>query len=521
MKLSYYIAALVFFIGLQYRFAGIEVNHPFWIDEFSSAHQARLILEKGISVFWDRMYNIESYNLTTYSLVALGFKVLGISESAARIPFVIIGSLVPVSVFLLGKQIMNAHLGLSAMILTAFSYIQITWSRQARGYILLQLLIVLSIILYLRILQGKNDAKNLILFIIVSCIGILTHAFFYLFFIAIVIHVAFFYSHKAKTLLLDKRIIGGMVLVGAIALFSGLLNNIVTAARLTLLSLHNNSWYYHSFLWREYGLITFLAVTGVVMMVLRNRKDLLILPIYMALHLIFINFFYDHYISKYTLPIFPLLLLFTAYSINYLSKLVIKNAAIEHSFYKNHLTKISSIVPIFITLLIIFNGHKFVFKPKQFYSVNHDFREIALIDYKQIYSFIETQGQLVNGDTAVIDTWFDRPPWYLGMRYPHYYIFRWEDGGNSQKRTTYIVKDGEKVIPTSGNVKYMSNLTDFKRIMNKYRYGFILIDDSTLPEDVLQYAKNNLKKELYIDHYPFDDNPYSIWPATLYSWGIK
>ena len=40
---------------------------------------------------------------------------------------------------------------------------------------------------------------------------------------------------------------------------------------------------------------------------------------------------------------------------------------------------------------------------------------------------------------------------------------------------------------------------------------------------MINYAKENFKEELYLESYPPEllENPYSIWPGTLYSWGFK
>ena len=81
-------------------------------------------------------------------------------------------------------------------------------------------------------------------------------------------------------------------------------------------------------------------------------------------------------------------------------------------------------------------------------------------------------------------------------------------------------KEEEKIIPLS-NQRFIGELTDLLKAQKRYPNGFIFIDDATMPKDVIDYAEKNLKKELYLDHYPLDDNPYSIWPATLYSWGIE
>jgi hypothetical protein len=172
-------------------------------------------------------------------------------------------------------------------------------------------------------------------------------------------------------------------------------------------------------------------------------------------------------------------------------------------------------VPILLAIFIIINGHKFVNRPKQFYSVNHDFREIALIDYAQIYDLIKKKGQLYDRNTALIETWTARIYWYVGLNYEPTYMFTWK--GN----VPYVMNsDNEKIVPRTNHLRVIENRNDLEKAMSLYPKGFILIDDVSLPRDVIEYAEKNLKKELYLDHYTLDDNPYSIWPATLYSWGI-
>ena len=146
-------------------------------------------------------------------------------------------------------------------------------------------------------------------------------------------------------------------------------------------------------------------------------------------------------------------------------------------------------------------------------------------DYSFIVDKKATKGEIKKGRTAVIDTWPDRVRWYLGNNFKNLYYFKWQNepgivSGHVKITEFFSNQDGEKFTKGKESVKYIGELSDLLKTMKKYTKGFIFIDDSSLQRDVIDYAEKNLKKELYLDHYPLDDNPYSIWPATLYSWGI-
>lgn len=178
-------------------------------------------------------------------------------------------------------------------------------------------------------------------------------------------------------------------------------------------------------------------------------------------------------------------------------------------------------------MFIVINGDTFVLKPKAYYSVNHDMREIALIDYHKVYAIINTKRATEKNPVAIVDTWPDRSKWYLGDNIGNYYIFRWsnEEGtvNGLTKNTIFKVNtQNEKYLELSGTppIKVVVELSDLHRAMSKYSKGFIWIDDASMPADVIQYVERNFFAELYLDHYPLDDNPYSIWPGALYSWGF-
>ena len=506
----------LFGIGFVWRVYGLLDNHPFWVDEFSSAYQARLILQYGLKYLSNPSLNVEYNNILNHLLIALSFKFFGQYEWAARLPYVVIGSLIPVCVYILAKQFFNKSVALSAGLFTAFSYLQITWSRQARGYVLTQLWVILTLTLYIHILTTKRrNLLSYIAFFISVIVGLLTHFSFVVLLIAISVHSISLNLHLLKKIPRKPYFFAVIISTTLIGL------KMILGERLNNVSLVNNVWYYHSFLWREHGLMTFLALLGLIGTFIKKARVVSIFALYISIHIGIFTFLFAPYSSRYLLPIFPLLFIFAALA---LEKFM--NATITVNKFGFKQSKMAIIGTLLLTLFIISGGDKFVTRPRPFYSVNHDFREIALIDYNKVYGIIKEKGRLEEGHTAVIDTWHDRLYWYIGNDYYPSYLFRWaDDPGTTNglaRQTTFLYNtQGEKIIPRHKSLGFVGDLSDLMKVKEKYPQGFIFIDDATLPADVLKYASENLNKELFLDHYPLDDNPYSIWPATLYSWGIQ
>jgi hypothetical protein len=292
--------------------------------------------------------------------------------------------------------------------------------------------------------------------------------------------------------------------------------------QLTQVGLSNNIWYYHAFLWREQTLITFLGLIGLAILVLKNVRQHLVLPLILGCYLLFFGLLFPPYVTRYMLPIFPLLILGMAVTLQELSVLLE-----QHTLFIKKLNW-HMLYATGIVLFILGSGHTFVLKPKAFYSVNYFMREIPLLDYDKVYDRIKKSAQNTETPVAVIETWADRGRWYMGLGYAHLSIYRWaENSGttNGLPRETRFERNeqGVKYIPKTGTppLELISSEVDIKRVVATHPQGFIWIDDSTLPTEVLTYVENNFKKEMFLDHYALDENPYSIWPGTLYSWGFE
>lgn len=511
---------LLFILSLCYRLKGLSLPVPFWVDEFSSAHQAQLFLSHGLeilkSIGGPPLY-IEERNILTHMIIAASFKLFGVSEFTARLPQAFIGASVPVAVYFLAKEIFSLRVAVPASLLTATSYFQITWSRQARGYMLQQLLVLMTFYFYLKFLQQESRKGSL--FALSFCIlcGLLTHPFFYIVVVTLLLHYCWIHRGSIKTTFAYKV---GYAVAGAMLLYTvikiGALSVILDAAGSV-----NNLWYYHSFLWREYSIVTILALLGIPLVYRyyhSGPNQSLLLLLYICLHIGFISFGFAPYTTRYLSPLFPLLFILAAYTLDIIGHEIAKGGK-----YVKHITPAMSTI---LALLIIANGDTFVAKPKDYYSINRHFREISNIDYNALYNYIKEKGTFENSDTVIVETWLDRLHWYMGPSFDKAYELRWDkdlniNGLSSETKSFRVNANGEKASVRYPTIGFMNSLEDLKKAMSKYPKGFIFIDDATLPKEIIEHAQKNLKKELYLDHYPLDDNPYSIWPATLYSWGIQ
>lgn len=480
-------------------------NYPFWVDEFSTANQARIIQQYGLGFFRYIGIYLEPNNILTHTFTAGLFSLFGESEKVARLPALISGSFVPLLVYLLAKRFMPVRIAWGAGLLTATAYIQILWSLQARGYAMQQMWYVLALLL-VGSLQSRISTSKFSSLIVILVLAFLTHYSSLFFIFALIV------SLVVHTQVLKRVRFAHICLLGAIMipliLLSGLPKGVVVYLGSSMFG-SNNIGYYHSFLWREYGMMTFMGIIGLTLL---RKKSPLIVDI-MFLHilgtLVFVSFFFGHHMSKYITGIFPYLYIGVAYFLFQIGRLLSEQRA--------------PLLGLVLIGVMIVNGHKFATRPKTYYSINRDFREIANIDYDLVYEIVRKGIAQSSAPIPIIETWPGRPQWYLGQRYKPMYILRWQDeegfaNGHAKKTPFKVNTMGEKYL--DHGFGFVSEENDLQMAMKRYPKGFIFIDDDTMPREVIDYAEKNLKKEIFLDHYPLDDNPYSIWPATLYSWGF-
>lgn len=518
---------LVFLLALAYRAAALRVNHPFWVDEFSTASQSMLLIQEGWGVIGSEVYQLERNNLLSHLLVAGSFLIFGLSEISARLPFAIIGAILPVAFFLFLKKHFSVSIACVSALLIATSYFEITWSVQARGYIFQQLFGVLFLD---QLLSHTNQTPpRYIAMALILVTGLLTHITFIFWLIPfLVIEVGRIKALSFRSVLATfstKHIVLMLALSAGLLAFA--IPSIITMLNFGYFDLTNNLWFYHGFLWKELSLVSLLSLLGVILAWKFSPRFVIACASFLFVNLLFFVFLFAHYKTKYLLPVFPYLLVLMAVSLDTLGREI--SSVIAGTFTKRYAVFFPpAVVNSFIILFLVLNGGIFANSFQSFYSVNKEMREIAVIDYHQVYAPIlrEFGSASERGEIALVDTWIDRSRWYLKEYDVEGLVnFRWIDRGVEKDTDFYTNDNGDRYLTHTGGkpVRFVGELDDLEKLLTQYPQGFIFIDDSTLPQDVIEYARENFHQELFIDRYQPEvlENPYSTWPATLYSWGFN
>lgn len=498
------VISLLLLVGILLRSKAIST--PFWVDEFSTASQAKQLVKFGLSAFSRSDIGMEPNNILPHIVVAVSFTLFGFSVAAARTPFIIAGLFLPVLVFLVARKNFSFRVAIGAGLMLATSYWQLAWSSQARGYVFQEVIALLLLLVYSW--QTKKTLFKYVLLAILGILGIATHISLILFIAAFVLTEL--YRNKSIFIAVIQKYKRQLILCAIIFAIS-----LLTIFFVTSFKLQNNVWYYHAFLWKEQTIISMFAFIGLFSTFFEKREKTLtfFFTISSILYFSFFFFVFPPYSTRYILPIYPLLIIFAAKGIEF----------ITISLSKRHRTLLFS----FFIFFIFLNGNEFTFKPKPFYSPNHFMREIPLVDYDEVYKIIKSE-LLNDPSAAVIDTWPDRALWYLPEYAQNLYIFRWSEfsgtsnGISMETEFAYDI-EGKKILPRSGTPQlgFVSDLKDLTDVMNNHKTGVIWIDDTSLPAEVLTFVYENFSTLLHTEHLAADDNPYSIWPGTLYKWDEK
>lgn len=162
-----------------------------WTDEFIIPDQAAGVFQ-GKSI----LSHHDNNGIFLTALVVLSYKILGISDFAARIVSVILGTLVIPAVYCLGKILFNRFVGLIAAVLATVSIYSVYWSRISRNYASFELFYLVLIIIFWLMIEGNRSGntanwfdrhrihkKYLLLFPLALLLSLLNHqlTFFFIF----------------------------------------------------------------------------------------------------------------------------------------------------------------------------------------------------------------------------------------------------------------------------------------------------------------------------------------------------
>jgi 4-amino-4-deoxy-L-arabinose transferase-like glycosyltransferase len=510
---SLFLLLILIAIGFIFRFRGLMTNYSFWTDEDHVAIFARAILERGKPIL-ENGYTTGSYQLLWYWLTAFSMRIFGLNEFGARLPSLFFGILTIPAVYLVGKEFFDKKTGLLAAFFITFLKIEILWSRQARPYQAIQFFYLIEIFLFCLWLKNFEKNKMSWPFFVLLCLAIILSSLMHwfgllaiIFFSVFLITFRFGVFKKIFNIFQKKKLKTFLLTIFSLSLTVFLLYkiNFFIALQAFLkpsyegLGFYNHWWYYHSFLWRQYGLISFLAFLGLIFALLKNwRKNTLILTVFFFV-MFLINFRLGAHYVRYLYVIFPLIIILFSYAlvqIELIWQQLIKNKKLY--FLKNFFL-------LFLAIFLIINGYKFTFKPGKIYSINEDMQEVPEVDFKGLYNFVKEKN-MDNDDWILINTWPDHATWYLGEGKPNFWLRQKE----SVKGKNYDVLSGALVI---------SNLEDLKNIIKNNTRGLIILEswETLIPEGTKEFIKENLKKEADFDRiYPIQPR---YWLVEVYSWG--
>ena len=149
-----------------------------WIDEGFSVVAARGILEHGRPLLpgGETSWNY----LPAHYLMSFGLVLFRDLEFGARFFPALAGTLLIPAFYLLNRLVFRSRVqAVTAMVLLAFLAYEVGWSRQARGYVVLQLFMVLAVASFYRFLDRPN-AKGLWMTLACTCLSVLSHRAGYL-----------------------------------------------------------------------------------------------------------------------------------------------------------------------------------------------------------------------------------------------------------------------------------------------------------------------------------------------------
>lgn len=147
-RFPYYLL-FIFFLGAVLRIYGLDAEN-LWYDEVGSVN---LALRNMGSVFF-KFHNSPLYFL----LLKCWIKMWGVSEFALRSLSVIFGACSILLIYKLAKKLFNKNVGLFSAFLLSISPIHIFYSQEARNYSLLLFLTLLSMYIFIKIIE-ENQTK--------------------------------------------------------------------------------------------------------------------------------------------------------------------------------------------------------------------------------------------------------------------------------------------------------------------------------------------------------------------------
>jgi hypothetical protein len=443
-------------------------DQSLWNDEAASINAASGMLEHGLPLLPSG--EVYSRSILNTGIIASSVALFGSSEFAARLPSVLFGTLTIPLVFLFARKVGNEKIALIAAIITAFSVLEIGWSRQARMYQQLQFFYVLSLYLFYQFSVTKSK-RYLIATIVSTLCTVLSHEFGFVLILIFPIYAFLLNMRKvlSKEFLLQKKVIVSILAIIALLALAEVEFGVFSSVLNSMGSVHLH--YYLGYLITTIPVISLFAVVGAVIFFRRERQISLLLILSIIIPLYFLSFHLELWGYRYLYFLLPIVFILFSYGVVHFIDLLpeLRPRRI-----------LSLLLPALLLGLTLSYG--FVFMPHSHYY--HFDPTIQQPDFKKAYSFVEENR---NEGDIVIDAWPVVGVIYLNKT-PDYWL-QWDTSGMHIK----VLENGE---PREGyiGVPVIESLDKLKWVIGENERGWIVIDSyawNSLPEDTRDFITSN------------------------------
>jgi len=457
-------------------------NYSFWADEANIASTSMQWITGKISLF--SAFNTPgiTYQKLQVFIVALFFKLFGISELTARLPSMIIFFVGIIIVFLLAKKLSNIYGGLMSAFLYAFSHLNLAYATQAKPYSALETITITVILLLVYLEKEKRKAQIFLFHLIIMgllSIATLLHS------IGVLLWILYF-VYNVQTLKRSNVLAFLTLAIVVIIGYIFVLPIILSSNGGKLLFPYNHLYQSVKLFIYKYTFISACAFFGYVWL-FKKHKIISIAVLAYSVTLFFMATFRAYIFNiRYVLSLFGIIFLYFG----------IFWAKVGEKYGR-------SLTTILILSFFVLTQYKVAILPRSYYNPNIDkYGDVQIANYKDFYSQLKKRFPDYKNLYVINDT-FDTEYWYFG-RYSNVYFMK-----STPKPRKHIVI----------NAMIYGSLKDFKKIMKDHPQGLLIMEDweSFLPEDVKQYTKKNLKLEFRVES--LKEAPDDPWPLALYSWG--
>jgi Dolichyl-phosphate-mannose-protein mannosyltransferase len=346
------VLALLFFLLVCGGFLRMDnlAEQSYWMDEGYTVNAIIAIQEKGAPVLDSGQY----YFCPTYCYpTAIAISLLGESPASYRLVAAVAGTIFIILIFFVARQLFSLPVALVTSFLVTFSYWQIAWSRQARGYTLFAVFFWSALFFFN---QGLKSHQYRLRYFsgaaFFTILAILTHGLGYLL-------PLIFASWVLIDRYLNKKSLSVQFLLPSFLVF--LFIALAMERQLgtfSQLALHYELPYYLNFYLRTYWFLILLGLFGFFSQYSLYRREYLFLGSTILIYLLPLSFLTDIVHYRYLFHITPVFFIAAAVGI--------------YSLYKNRPRSVPVIISGLALCLLYATVDGGVFVPRTNYYLESD-----------------------------------------------------------------------------------------------------------------------------------------------------